>query len=151
MRLLAAGLLALTLTACSGGGSAVSSSSSAPAPSSASASGDCAAASTAISDYKTAVQDLAVSVQANDSMSAIAAADGMLYALDQLMPTVKAVGDPGAAFAAQAWAVASLVKTSAANGSPVKQDLPRIAEAFKGNDYRAGAEAIESYVAGGCA
>ena len=150
MRLLAAGLIALLLTACSGGSTAPSSS-SAPAPSSSSASGDCAAARTAISDYTTAVQDLAVSVQANDSMSAVAAADGMLYALDQLMPAVKAVGDPGAAFAAQAWAVASLVKTSAANGSPVEQDLPRITEAFKADDYRTGAQAIESYVAGGCA
>lgn len=151
MRLVIAGLLTLLVSGCSSGGAAAPSTSAAPTTSSASVAGDCDLARTAISDYSTAVGDLAVSVKTNDSMSAVAAADGMLYALDQLMPAVKAVGDPGAAFAAQAWAVASLVKTSAANGSPVEGNLPRITEAFKAEDYRAGAAAIESYVAGGCA
>ena len=148
MRYLGACLLTVLLTACSGGGT--SDPSTVPASPSASASVDCALARTAIDDYRTAVADLATSVQANDSMSSVAAADAMLYALDQLMPVVQAAGDSGLAFASQAWAAASLVKTTAANGTPLEQTIPRLTEAFQDQGYRSGADAVEAYVADGC-
>ena len=148
MRTLAVCCAALLLAACSGGEQADPS--TATASPSASATVDCVLAKTAIGDYRTAVEDLAVSVQANDSMSSVAAADAMLYALDQLMPAVEATGDPGLAFASQAWAVASLVKTTAANGTSLQQVVPRLTQAFQDDGYRSGAAAIEAFVTDGC-
>lgn len=101
-------------------------------------------------DYSTAVQDLARSLEANDSMSAVAASDAMLYALDQLMPAVTGAGGSAAGFAAQAWVVASLVKSTAAGGSPIRDAAPRIAEAFKATSYVDGAAALRGYVDAGC-
>lgn len=148
MRILGACLMAVLLAACSSGGTADPS--TAPASPSASATVDCALAKTAIDDYRTAVADLATSVQAKDSMASVAAADAMLYALDQLMPVVQATGDSGLAFASQAWAAASLVKTTAANGTPLQETIPRLTEVFQDEGYRSGADAIEAYVADGC-
>ena len=99
-----------------------------------------------MADYGTAVADLARSVEANDSMAAIAASDAMLYAIDQLMPVVNAVGDPGRAFAAKAWAVATLVKGGVANGTTMQDLLPQLTEAFRDPAFSTGGGAIESYV-----
>ena len=107
---------------------------------------DCDLVTNAMADYGTAVADLARSVEANDSMAAIAASDAMLYAIDQLMPVVNAVGDPGRAFAAKAWAVATLVKGGVANGTTMQDLLPQLTEAFRDPAFSTGGGAIESYV-----
>lgn len=117
---------------------------SASAPSATSV--DCDLATNAMADYGTAVADLARSVEANDSMAAIAASDAMLYAIDQLMPVVNAVGDPGRAFAAKAWAVATLVKGGVANETTMQDLLPQLTEAFRDPAFSTGGGAIESYV-----
>lgn len=107
---------------------------------------DCAITLNAMGEYGTAVLDLAASVQANDSMSAIAAADAMLYAIGQLMPTIEAVGEPAEEFAAHAWAVAALIKSSAANGTSMQETLPKITEAFKDPAFDTGGDALQDYV-----
>lgn len=150
-------LLPLALAACGGGGSTASSSTSAPAsdptsasPSPSSTALDCTLTRTAMGDFSTAVEDLARGLGANDSMSAVAASDAMLYALDQLLPAVTAAGTAGAGFAAEAWAVASLVKTTAAAGTSIRDVAPKIAEAFKSTEYVDGAAAVRTAVDAKC-
>ncbi|MFM8772534.1 MAG: hypothetical protein ACKOFP_01610 [Actinomycetota bacterium] len=138
----AAAALAIALCACSG-----SADSSVAEPTADATDGiDCAITLNAMGDYGTAVLDLAASVQANDSMSAIAAADAMLYAIGQLMPTIQAVGEPAEEFAAHAWAVAPRVKCAAANGPSLQEALPKITEAFKDPAFDTGGDALQGYV-----
>lgn len=138
----AAAALAIALCACSG-----TADNSVAEPTADATDGiDCAVTLNAMGDYGTAVLDLAASVQANDSMSAIAAADAMLYAIGQLMPTIQAVGEPAEEFAAHAWAVAALVKSSAANGTSMQEALPKITEAFKDPAFDTGGDALQGYV-----
>ncbi|MFM8240710.1 MAG: hypothetical protein ACKOAW_10390 [Actinomycetota bacterium] len=138
----AAAALAIALCACSG-----TADNSVAEPTADATDGiDCAITLNAMGDYGTAVLDLAASLQANDSMSAIAAADAMLYAIGQLMPTIQAVGEPAEEFAAHAWAVAALVKSSAANGTSMQEALPKITEAFKDPAFDTGGDALQGYV-----
>ena len=146
--------LPLALTAC-GGGSATPSvsptpTSSSAAPSPTSTDLDCTAVLTAISDYETGVANLAVSLKANDSMSAVAAADAMLYAVSQMMPMLTAAPDAVQGFAARAWAVAALVKSTVAAGTPVNQASAQVAKAFNEPEYVDGAKAIQDYVVKVC-
>lgn len=139
-------VVAMVLAACSGGASAPDA-----APSSA-ASGDldCTLSLNAMGDYGTAVVDLATSVQANDSMSAVAAADAMLYAIGQLMPAIEGAGEPAQEFAAHAWAVAALVKSAAAKGTSMQATLPKITEAFGDPAFDVGGEALQDFVDSRC-
>ncbi|MFM9134182.1 MAG: hypothetical protein ACKOT0_01885 [bacterium] len=150
--------VSLLVAACSGpaepagaGSAASPAASTSPAPASPAAPLDCGLATNAMADYGRAVSDLARSVEANDSMAAIAASDAMLYAIDQLMPVVNAVGDPGRAFAAKAWAVATLVKGGVANETTMQDLLPQLTEAFRDPAFSTGGGAIESYVDQRCA
>lgn len=133
--------------------SACAASDASPTPSSATpqvVTVDCGLAITAMSDYGTAVMDLATSVQANDSMSAVAAADAMGYAIDQLAPVINAAGVAAQGFATRAQAVAVLVKSAAAAGTPMQEALPAITEAFNDPAFDAGGEALQAYVDRGC-
>ncbi|MFM7598760.1 MAG: hypothetical protein ACKO70_10400 [Actinomycetota bacterium] len=145
-RLLIAALAVVSMAVSACGSSPDTSATTPEASPSASAAVDCAITLNAMGDYGTAVLDLAASVQANDSMSAIAAADAMLYAIDQLMPAIQAVGEPAEEFAAHAWAVAALVKSSAANGTSMQEALPKITEAFKDPAFDTGGDALQGYV-----
>ncbi len=139
----------LFLAACSAsGGAAESTGITGPAatPSSAGGAVECPTALNAMADYGTAIGDLARSVEANDAMAAVAASDAMLYAIDQLMPVINEVGEPARAFAAEAWAVATLVKGAVANGTTMRELLPQLTEAFRDPAFATGGSAIESYV-----
>lgn len=149
-RLLIAALAVVSMAVSACGSSPDTSATTPEASPSASAAVDCAITLNAMGDYGTAVLDLAASVQANDSMSAVAAADAMLYAIGQLMPTIEAVGEPAQEFAAHAWAVAALVKSSAANGTSMQEALPKITEAFKDPAFDVGGDAVQRYVDGTC-
>ena len=111
---------------------------------------DCTATRTAMSDYATAVMDLAVSVQADDGMSAVAASDAILYAIDQLLPTLQSAPESTAAFGATGWAVASMVKTAVSKGTSVRDLAPQITEAYSDPDFMSASDAIEEYVDAQC-
>ena len=111
---------------------------------------ECGLVLTAMGDYGTAVVDLARSVQANDAMSAVAAADGMLYAIDQLAPVINAAGVAAQGFGTRAQAVAVLVKTAAAEGTSMQEALPAITEAFNDPAFDSGGQALQDYVDRGC-
>jgi hypothetical protein len=78
---------------------------------------DCTLARTAMDDYGVALTDLATSLAAGDPMSAVAAADGMSYALDQLEQALPAIPADGQAFLTASRAVALQVKQAAADSS----------------------------------
>ena len=101
-------------------------------------------------DYGTGILDLAKSVDANDSMSAVAASDAMLYALDQLMPAIQQAGEPAQEFAAHAWAVAALVKGAVANGTTMQEALPQITAAFQDEAFETGGAVLQDFVEARC-
>ena len=141
-----AAAVVMVLTACSGGDGA-STAATTPVPSGAF---DCTLSLNAMGDYGTAVVDLATSVQANDSMSAVAAADAMLYAIGQLMPAIEGAGEPAQEFAAHAWAVAALVKSAAAKGTSMQATLPKITEAYSDPAFDVGGDALQEFVDSRC-
>ena len=141
--------VALGMTACSGADAASTGPTSSAGPQVVTV--DCSLALTAMGDYGTAVVDLAKSVQANDSMSAVAAADAMVYAIDQLTPVINAAGTSAQEFAARARSVAFFVKSAAADGTTMQEALPEITEAFNDPAFDDGGEALQDYVDRGCA
>lgn len=115
--------------------------SSAPAPTL-----DCPGARTAMDDYSTALSDLATSIEAGDAMSAVAAADAMSYALDQLEASLPDLPASGDSFLSASRAVALTVKESAAQSPEMTGLLGQLTEAFADPAFADGGEAIDVYV-----
>lgn len=124
-----------------------SSPAAAPEPS---ATTDCGLARVAMDDYSTALTDLATSLEAGDAMSAVAAADGMSYALDQLetaLPELPATGD---AFLGASRQVALQVKQAVADSPDMPGLVGELTQAFADPAFAEGGDAIDAYVDGVC-
>lgn len=138
-------LLAATLgiAGCSQGSTEQAASSGAPVL-------DCALAQTAMDDYSIALRDLATSIEAGDAMSAVAAADAMSYALDQLEASLPEMPASGDAFLDASRAVALQVKESAAQSPEMTGLLGELTTAFADPAFADGGEAIDTYVSEVC-
>jgi hypothetical protein len=111
---------------------------------------DCASAATAMDDYSTSLADLATSLEAGDSMSAVAAADGMSYALDQLETALPAMPEAGDAFLDASRGVALQVKQSVADSPSMTGLLAQLTQSFSDPAFAQGGDAIDTYVAQEC-
>lgn len=111
---------------------------------------DCTGARTAMDDYSTALGNLATSIEAGDAMSAVAAADAMSYALDQLEASLPELPASGDAFLGASRAVALQVKESAAQSPEMSGLLGQLTSAFADPAFADGGEAIDTYVAQEC-
>lgn len=134
-------VLVLALAACGASPDAVPASSSGP---------DCALARTAMDDYSVALEDLATSMEAGDAMSAVAAADGMSYALDQLEQALPGMPAEGATFVAASRAVAVKVKQAAADSPAMPGLLADLTSDFADPAFEQGGAAIDAYVDQAC-
>jgi len=134
-------LLGIVLAACTSTPDAAPASSSGP---------DCTLARTAMDDYSVALQDLATSMEAGDAMSAIAAADGMSYALDQLQEALPGMPAEGATFVAASRAVAVKVKQAAADSPAMSGLLADLTSDFADPAFEQGGAAIDAYVDQAC-
>ncbi len=106
---------------------------------------DCALAQTAMDDYSVALSDLATSLEAGDSMSAVAAADAMSYALDQLETSLPGIPEAGQGFLSASRAVALKVKQSAADSPQMTGLLGELTGAFADPAFADGGAAIDEY------
>jgi len=106
---------------------------------------DCTLARTAMDDYSVALTDLATSLEAGDSMSAVAAADAMSYALDQLEGALPGIPAPGRGFLDASRAVALKVKQSAADSPAMSGLLGELTRSFEDPAFAEGGEAIDAY------
>lgn len=111
---------------------------------------DCALAQTAMDDYSVALTDLATSLEAGDAMSAIAAADAMSYALDQLESALPDVPAAGQGFLAASRAVALRVKQSAADSPQMPGLLAELTSSFSDPAFAEGGVAIDEYAGQVC-
>ena len=96
-------------------------------------------------DYSTSLTNLASSLQAGDAMSAVAAADGMSYALDQLqraLPGMPAAGDD---FLDASRAVALQVKQSVADSPAMDGLVAELTQSFADPAFANGGDAIDDY------
>ena len=130
---------ALVLSACGQAGGADADATSAPTL-------DCTLARTAMDDYSIALTDLATSLEAGDPMSAVAAADAISYALDQLESALPSIPAEGQAFLAGSREVALSVKQSVAESPQMTGLLGELTSAFADPAFAAGGEAIDGYV-----
>ena len=128
--------LLLTMTGCS-------SPAAAPEPS---ATTDCGLARVAMDDYSTALTDLATSLEAGDAMSAVAAADAMSYALDQLETALPELPATGEAFLGASRSVALQVKQAAADSPDMPGLVGELTQAFADPAFAEGGDAIDAYV-----
>ena len=124
--------------------------SASPGDATVSSSVDCALAQTARDDYSVALADLATSLEAGDAMSAVAAADAMSYALDQLESSLPGIPDAGQDFLSASRAVAVQVKQSAADSPPLAGLLAELTSAFADPVFAEGGAAIDEYADGVC-
>ena len=111
---------------------------------------DCTAAQAAMDDYSVALGDLATSLEAGDSMSAIAAADAMSYALDQLESSLPGIPAAGQEFLTSSRSVVLRVKQSAADSPQMPGLLGELTAAFADPAFAEGGAAIDGYVAQVC-
>lgn len=106
---------------------------------------DCTLARTAMDDYSIALTDLATSLEAGDAMSAVAAADAMSYALDQLETALPGIPPGGDAFLEASRAVALKVKTSAAASSEMTGLVGELTQSFADPAFAEGGDTIDAY------
>ena len=111
---------------------------------------DCAAAQLAMDDYSVALSDLATSLEAGDAMSAVAAADAMSYALDQLEAALPDIPPAGEAFLSASRGVALQVKQSAADSPEMTGLLGELTAVFGDPAFAEGGSAIDEYVVQVC-
>lgn len=96
-------------------------------------------------DYSIALTDLATSLEAGDAMSAVAAADAMSYALDQLEQALPGIPAGGDAFLGASRAVALKVKQSAADSADMAGLVGELTQAFSDPAFAEGGDAIDAY------
>lgn len=101
-------------------------------------------------DYSVALSDLATSLEAGDAMSAVAAADAMSYALDQLEGALPGIPAPGQGFLEASRAVALKVKQSAADSPEMSGLLGELTADFSDPAFAQGGDAIDAYADQAC-
>jgi hypothetical protein len=111
---------------------------------------DCTAAQAAMEDYSVALGDLATSLEVGDAMSAVAGADAMSYALDQLEASLPGIPPAGQDFLTASRDVVLRVKQSAADSPQMPGLLGELTAAFADPAFAECGAAIDGYVAQVC-
>lgn len=121
------------------------SSSAEPTAASSNSGPDCATTRAAMEGYSVALAELATSLEAGDAMSAVAAADAISYALEELEVALPGIPPEGRAFLAGSREVAVTVKQSAAQSPQMTGLIDQLTSAFADPAFAEGGQAIDAY------
>jgi hypothetical protein len=96
-------------------------------------------------DYSVALVDLAMSLEAGDAMSAVAAADALSYAMDQLEQSLPGMPTEGKTFIEASRGIARDVKQSVADSPQMSGLLEQLTESFGKPAFVVGGDAIDDF------
>lgn len=101
-------------------------------------------------DYGTALVDMATGLEAQDPMSAVAGADALMYAVDQLLAAVPDAPEPAQVFGLKSKEVATQIKAGLADGKEISVIVEEASTAFGDAAFEVGGDAIDDYVDEAC-
>ena len=111
---------------------------------------DCPSVRAAMGDYSVALVQLAQALEGQDPLVAVASADAMSFAAEQVLDGLPGAPDAAAQFVTASQNAATLVKQGLADEVPYADIIGQLTEAFADEAFTVGGDALERYVESVC-